>query len=78
MAPLLDRAADVRQKHANLKAMLDDMRSAGMEWVGYSIGAEEAMRIADDGLRSCWTMLDRLFHLAYNAKTEAEKRGSEG
>jgi hypothetical protein len=37
------------------------------DWAAYDIAAGEAMKIADDGLRNAWNMLDRLNQLA---KTE--------
>ena len=61
---LLDRAAEVRERSAALKRTCQDLRGIDAEWTTYAIAAEEAMRIADDGLRNAWNMLDRLNQLA--------------
>jgi len=65
---LLELAANVRQKKSELDSLCDDMRHHQKEWVAYSMGGEDAMKIAEDGLRNCWTMLDRMHQLA---KTES-------
>ena len=61
---LLDRAAEVRERNAALKRTCQELRQIDAEWTTYAIAAEEAMRIADDGLRNAWNMLDRLNQLA--------------
>ncbi len=61
---ILELAANVRQKKAELDAICADMRHTGGDWTSHSIASEDAMRIADDGLRNCWTMLDRLHQIA--------------
>lgn len=61
---ILDAAANVRQKRAELDTLCRELRDAGAEWTGYSIAIEDAMQIADDGLRNCWTTLDRINGLA--------------
>lgn len=56
---LLDRAAEVRERNAALKRTCQELRQIDAEWTTYAIAAEEAMRIADDGLRNAWNMLER-------------------
>ena len=61
---ILELAANVRQRKVEVDAVCEQMRHTGGEWTSHSIAAEDAMRIADDGLRNCWTMLDRLHQIA--------------
>ena len=61
---LLELAANVRQRKIDLDNLCSEMRNVGGEWTSHSIAGEDAMRIADDGLRNCWTMLDRLHQIA--------------
>ena len=80
---LLDRAAEVRERNAALKRTCQELRQIDAEWTTYAIAAEEAMRIADDGLRNAWNMLDRLNQLAKEeigrmATANVEVSGSRG
>lgn len=61
---LLEMAANVRQKKTELDATCAEMRHANGDWAGHAIAAEDAMKIADDGLRNCFAMLDRLHRIA--------------
>ena len=61
---LLERAAEVRERHAALDRTCQEIRQLKGEWTTHSIAADEAMKIADDGLRNAWNMLDRLNQLA--------------
>jgi hypothetical protein len=61
---LLESAANVRQAKAELDDICKQLRHDGKEWCGVSIAAEDAMKIADDGLRNCWVMLDRIKQIA--------------
>lgn len=61
---LLEMAANVRQKKAEIDATCTEMRRVGGDWTSHAIASEDAMKIADDGLRNCWTMLDRLHQIA--------------
>ena len=61
---LLELAANVRQRKIDLDKLCGEMRNVGGEWTIHSIAGEDAMRIADDGLRNCWTMLERLRQIA--------------
>lgn len=65
MSPtILELAANVRQQKAELDALCKELRAAGGEWTTHALASDEAMKIADDGLRNCWCMLDRLKNLA--------------
>jgi hypothetical protein len=64
MLTLLEMAANVRQKKAEIDATCADMRHIGGDWTSHAIASEDAMKIADDGLRNCWAMLDRLHQIA--------------
>ncbi len=61
---ILEMAANVRQKKADMDAVCQELRRVGGEWTDHSIAAEDAMKIAEDGLRNCWAMLDRLHAMA--------------
>jgi hypothetical protein len=61
---ILEAAANVRQYRAEVEAICSQLRDAGGDWIPYKIAAEDAMKIADDGLRNCWCMLDRIKQLA--------------
>lgn len=61
---ILEMAANVRQKKSELDAACTELRELSGEWTGLAIAGEDAMRIAENGLRDCWTMLDRLHGLA--------------
>lgn len=72
---ILERAADVRQMKAQLEAECAELRHVGGQWTDHALAAEDAMKIADDGLRNCWLMLDRIRQLARAElkRLEAEK-----
>ena len=77
---LLERAAEVRERRAALERACQEIRQLKGEWTTHSIAADEAMKIADDGLRNAWNMLDRLNQLAKEeigrmATANAELRG---
>jgi hypothetical protein len=57
---ILEMAANVRQKSEELNNTCSELRRCGGDWTGLAIAREEALRIADDGLRNCYAMLERL------------------
>lgn len=61
---LLERAAEVRGRRAALERTCRELRQLKGDWTAHAIAADEAMKIADDGLRNAWTMLDMLNQLA--------------
>lgn len=61
---LLEMAANVRQKKTELDATCAEMRHVGGDWTSHAIASEDATKIADDGLRNCFVMLDRLHQIA--------------
>lgn len=65
---LLEMAANVRQRRMELDAICAELKSAGIEWTKISIAASDAMKIAEDGLRNAWSMLDRLYWIAESQK----------
>lgn len=68
---ILELAANVRQKKAELERTCAELRHCGGDWTWYSIGGEDAMKIAESGLQNCWVMLDRLHSLARDELTKA-------
>jgi hypothetical protein len=62
--PILEAAANVRQAMLELEAICAQLRDAGADWTMYAIAAEDAMKIADDGLRNCRTALGSIKGLA--------------
>jgi hypothetical protein len=61
---LLERAAEVRERRAALERTCQELRQLKGDWTAHAIAADEAMKIADDGMRNAWAMLDRLNQLA--------------
>jgi hypothetical protein len=61
---MLEMAANVRQKKAELDAVCAQLRTLNGDWTEHSLAAEEAMKIADDGMRNCWAVMQRLKRLA--------------
>ena len=61
---ILELAADVREKRAELERTCEQIRFEQGDWTLHSMAGSEAERIANDGLRNAWTMLDRLNRLA--------------
>ena len=61
---LLERAAEVRERRAAIERTCQELRQLKGNWTAHAIAADEAMKIADDGLRNAWAMLDRLNQLA--------------
>ena len=61
---ILEMAANVRQKKAELDATCAALRGKGGDWTAHAIAGEDAMKIADSGLSNCWAMLSRLDELA--------------
>lgn len=72
---ILELAANIRQKKSELETTCVNLRGANGDWISYSLAAEDAMRIADDGLRNCWTMLDRLHNMAKDELARIDKEG---
>lgn len=68
---ILEAAANVRQAQSELSEICKQLRQADKEWIGVNIAAEDAMKIADDGLRNCWVMLDRLKQIALAEKNRS-------
>lgn len=67
---ILEMAADVRERHAELERTCAKLRDVSGDWTLHSMAGSEAERIATDGLRNAWTMLDRLDRMA---KSELDK-----
>ena len=61
---LLERAAEVRERRAAIERTCQELRQLKGNWTAHATAADEAMKIADDGLRNAWAMLDRLNQLA--------------
>lgn len=61
---LLEQAAEVRERRATLERTCQELRQLKGDWTAHAIAADEAMKIAEDGLRNAWNMLDRLNQLA--------------
>lgn len=64
---LLEHAAEVRERRAALERTCQELKQLKGDWTPFALAATDAMKIADDGLRNAWAMLDRLNWLA---KTE--------
>lgn len=64
MSSILEQAVDVREKRAALERSCKELRDLKGAWTGHAIAASNAMKIADDGLRNAWVMLDSLNQLA--------------
>jgi len=61
---LLEKAAEVRAKAAQLEDKISSIRAAYGEWISLDLAANEAKGIADEALRRVWSMLERLNDLA--------------
>lgn len=61
---ILEASANVRQAKRELDETLAELRRAGHESTDLSMAADYAMKIADDGLRNCWEMLNSLLSIA--------------
>ena len=61
---ILELAADVIEKRVELERTCKQIRNEQGDWTLYSTTGCEAERIAIDGLRNAWVMLDRLNRLA--------------
>jgi hypothetical protein len=61
---ILEMAANVRQKKAEFDAVCEQLRALNGDWTEHSLAGEEAMKIADDGMRNCWAVMQRLKRLA--------------
>jgi hypothetical protein len=61
---MLEMAANVRQTKSELDDACSRLRSLGGDWTEHSLAGEEALKIADDGLRNCWAVMQRLKRLA--------------
>ena len=57
---LLEQAAEVRERRAALGRTVQELKQLKGDWTQFELAASDAMRIADDGLRNAWQMLDRL------------------
>lgn len=69
---ILEAAATVRQKQIELARDCTELRQKGGDWTGYAIASEDAMHIADDGLRNCRTMLDRIHDMVRKQLSKPE------
>lgn len=70
---ILEMAANVREKSQELDTACGELRRVGAEWSGFSVAREDALRIADDGLRNCWTVLEKLRCLAIDELRKGQK-----
>lgn len=61
---ILERAAEVRERRAALERTCRELRQLKVDCTAHAIAADDVMKIADDGLRNVWAMLDRLNQLA--------------
>lgn len=61
---ILELAADVREKRAELERTCEQIGSEQGAWSLYSMNGSEAEQIAYDGLRNAWIMLDRINRMA--------------
>jgi hypothetical protein len=64
MANILEQAVEVREKKEELERSCKRLRDLKGDWTCHAIAASNAMKIADDGLKNTWVMLDRLNQLA--------------
>lgn len=77
---LLEQAAEVRERRAALGRTVQELKQLKGDWTQFELAASDAMRIADDGLRNAWQMLDRLnqFGKAEIGKLAAPNAPHEG
>lgn len=61
---LLEHAAEVRERRAALDRTVQELKQLRGDWTPFALAAGDAMKIADDGLRNAWQMLDRINWLA--------------
>ena len=71
---ILELAADVREKRAEFERTCEQIRFEQGDWTLHSMAGSEAERIANDGLRNAWTMLDRLNRLAKSELKAANEK----
>lgn len=74
---ILELAANVRQKQAEVESACSELRHVGGEWTDHSLMASDAMNIADSGLRNCWAILERTRQMANEElkRLKAQKGG---
>lgn len=78
MSSILEQAVEVREKRVALERSCAELRLSKAEWTTYAIAAGEAMKIAEDGLRNAFVMLDRLNQLAKEEIARIGAMKSEG
>lgn len=78
MLSLLDKAANVRQAHAEAKDAIEKVREAGGEWHLLYRMTEESMGVAEDGMRNAWNALDSIKRLAEKVHPPQDERGEVG
>jgi len=49
---LLERAADIQERHTALKSPYRALQRFDADWTTYGIAAKDAIKIAEDGLRN--------------------------
>lgn len=77
---IMDTAADVRAKAAEVKARCEDLRRFDNDaWISGQLAADEALEIARSGLQNAWRMLDRIHSMLPEPKhtPPAARRGEE-
>lgn len=62
---ILEHAAIVRQRKQEIDVLCTEMRREGVEWTSCAMAAEDAMKIAEDGLRNCATVLNHLYQIGH-------------
>lgn len=71
---LLEQAAEVREQRAALTRLVQDLKQHNGDWAPFALAAEDAMRIAEDGLRNEWQMLNRINQLVKAEIARMERR----
>lgn len=69
---ILELAADVREKRAELERICDQILAEQGDWTMLLIAGSEAEKIATDGLKNAWMMLDRIILLAKQSRAAKE------
>ena len=54
---ILESAANLRQRRAEIEAVIDKLRAADGDWPMYSIAADEAMKAVEDSVCNAWMIL---------------------